>query len=106
MTFGAADALDLLDWKRQVFALYGRIRGGSDPRLAWELWRETRDRLYREHPQSPVPAEQRAGRPCAAPRRFRERLRTHATAEPRAPTSGSRDRYRKRRDELLEKRTR
>ena len=36
MTFGAADALDLLDWKRQVFALYEEARASSDPRSAWE----------------------------------------------------------------------
>jgi len=62
MTFRAADALDLLDWKRQVFALYEQVRASSDPRSAWELWRTTRDRLFREHPQSPLPAEQRADR--------------------------------------------
>ena len=63
MTFGAADALNLLDWKRQVFALYERVRANSDPRSAWEDWRDTRDRLYREHPQSPVPAKKRADFP-------------------------------------------
>ena len=36
MTFGAADALDLLDWRRQVFALYEEARASSDPRSAWE----------------------------------------------------------------------
>jgi uncharacterized protein (DUF1684 family) len=60
MSFGAADALDLLDWKRRVFALYEQVRASSDPRSAWELWRDTRDRLFREHPQSPLPAERRS----------------------------------------------
>lgn len=59
MTFGIDDALDLLDWKQQIFALYARVRTHPDPRSAWDLWRETRDRLYREHPQSPLPREQR-----------------------------------------------
>ncbi|TAL05581.1 MAG: DUF1684 domain-containing protein [Chloroflexota bacterium] len=31
-----------------------------DPRAAWEHWRAVRTELYREHPQSPVPAAQRA----------------------------------------------
>jgi uncharacterized protein (DUF1684 family) len=38
----AADTLALLDWKRR------------EP--AWELWRETRDELFRSHSQSPLPA--------------------------------------------------
>ena len=59
-SFGARDVLDLLDWKRQIFALYEAIRGSDEPRQAWELWRETRDRLFREHPQSPIPDPQRA----------------------------------------------
>jgi hypothetical protein len=60
LTFGADDALDLLDWKRQVFLLYEQVRASPNPRSAWELWVATRDRLYREHPQSPVPAARRA----------------------------------------------
>jgi len=60
MTFGAADALDLLDWKRQMFALYARVREETDAQAAWQLWQTTRDRLFREHPQSPLPPEQRA----------------------------------------------
>jgi len=32
----------------------------TDVPAALRLWRETREQLYREHPQSPVPAERRA----------------------------------------------
>jgi uncharacterized protein (DUF1684 family) len=60
MTFAVGDALDLLDWKRQVFQLYERVRADPDPRSSWELWVSTRDRLFREHPQSPVPTARRA----------------------------------------------
>ena len=63
MTFGAAEAIELADWRRQVFRLYEHVRASADPRSAWELWCATRDRLYREHPQSPVPAAQRADFP-------------------------------------------
>jgi uncharacterized protein len=59
-TFGAEEAIELLDWKRQVFRLYEQVRASADPRSGWELWVATRDRLYREHPQSPVPAARRA----------------------------------------------
>jgi uncharacterized protein (DUF1684 family) len=51
----ALPQLQLLDWKRQVFELYRRIRDDADPRAAWRDWRTTRDRLFKEHPQSPLP---------------------------------------------------
>jgi uncharacterized protein len=55
----AADTLTLLDWKRRVFGLYADVRTMS-PESAWRLWRETRDELFRSHPQSPLPPERRA----------------------------------------------
>ncbi len=54
-----ADLLDLLDWKRRVFELYGAVRGMLDSRAAWQHWRETRDELFRRHPQSPLPVDRR-----------------------------------------------
>jgi uncharacterized protein (DUF1684 family) len=57
--FTAGDALDLLDWKRRIFALYEHVRSERDPETAWNVWRETREELYRTHPQSPLPAETR-----------------------------------------------
>src|SRR4051794_31665470 len=53
------DELDLLDWKRRVFELYARIRETPDPEAGWRDWCETRARLFRKHPQSPVPAGER-----------------------------------------------
>jgi uncharacterized protein (DUF1684 family) len=53
------DELDLLDWKRHVFQLYARIRETSDPEAGWREWCETRANLFRGHPQSPVPADER-----------------------------------------------
>jgi uncharacterized protein (DUF1684 family) len=55
------DELDLLDWKRRVFALYADVRADPEPQHAWQRWRETRDELFRDHPQSPLPAEKRDG---------------------------------------------
>ena len=55
----AADTLALLDWKRRVFGLYAAVRT-LPPQSGWELWRETRDELFRSHPQSPLPAARRA----------------------------------------------
>jgi hypothetical protein len=54
------DELDLLDWKRRVFALYAAVRADADPERAWELWRATRDELFASHPQTPLTAGQRA----------------------------------------------
>ena len=53
------DELELLDWKRRVFALYAEIRGSDDPEAAWHRWRAGRDALFRTHPQSPLPADLR-----------------------------------------------
>ena len=63
---GDGSALDrgwLADWRRQVAALYAEVRALSvtDPAVAHRHWREVRGRLYREHPQSPVPAAARGG---------------------------------------------
>jgi uncharacterized protein (DUF1684 family) len=55
----AADSLSLLDWRRCIGELYAEIRATSDKHAAWRHWREARARLFREHPQSPVPASQR-----------------------------------------------
>jgi len=52
-------ALDLLEWKHRIFDLYRDVRGAADPRAAWLHWRETRNRLYRDHPQSPLLPERR-----------------------------------------------
>ena len=82
MTFGVGDALDLLDWKRQVFALYEQVRASRDPHQAWQLWRETRDRLYREHPQSPLPPGQRADFPGCSYFAYDPEARVLATVEP------------------------
>jgi uncharacterized protein (DUF1684 family) len=54
------ELLDLLDWKRRVFALYAEVRAANDPEQAWTRWREERDALFRAHPQSPLPAAARA----------------------------------------------
>lgn len=64
-----AVALELADWRRRVAELYAAARAlaASDPHAAWELWRSTREWLYREHPQSPVPA---AARPAFRARHF------------------------------------
>jgi uncharacterized protein len=60
MSTAAESALALLDWKRRVFALYAEVRAAADPAAGWRHWRETRDELFRTHPQSPLPETARA----------------------------------------------
>jgi uncharacterized protein len=51
---------ELWDWRRRVAELYATVRAMEPPRLGWQLWRETRDELFRSHPQSPLaPADRR-----------------------------------------------
>jgi len=47
--------LELAGWRRAVAGLYAAVRAEDDPRRGHELWRQGRDELFREHPQSPLP---------------------------------------------------
>jgi uncharacterized protein len=54
--------LALADWRRRVAEIYAEWRRASatDPQAAWLSWRETRDELFRDHPQSPLTNDARA----------------------------------------------
>jgi uncharacterized protein len=58
---GPGAALELADWRRQIAELYADVRRMArlDPEAAHTHWRTARERLYREHPQSPVPPHER-----------------------------------------------
>ena len=47
--------LELSGWRRAVAGLYAAVRAEGDPRRGHELWRQGRDELFRQHPQSPLP---------------------------------------------------
>jgi uncharacterized protein (DUF1684 family) len=53
------DALDILDWRRRVFAVYATVRAASDAAEAHALWRRGRDKLFATHPASPLLPEAR-----------------------------------------------
>jgi uncharacterized protein len=59
----AQEKLDLADWRRRVAELYVGVRelAATDPRAAWDRWRAERERLFREHPSSPLQPESRPG---------------------------------------------
>ncbi len=61
-TQGSEPHLTLADWRRQIADLYAAVREHSDldPEAAWGQWCLGREQLYRDHPQSPVPAASRA----------------------------------------------
>ena len=56
----AAERIDLLDWKRRIFDLYREVRAEKDQAKAWRRWRDTRDELIANHPQSPIDSTRRA----------------------------------------------
>ncbi|MFL5779192.1 MAG: DUF1684 domain-containing protein [Chloroflexota bacterium] len=58
----AGDRIWLADWRRRIAELYVEVRRLSvgDVERALTLWRDERERLFRGHPQSPVPPAARA----------------------------------------------
>ncbi len=82
----AREVLELLDWKRRIFALYAGVREAADPEPAWRRWCEARDELFRTHPSSPLPAEERPSFPGVPYFDHDPALRVLATVEPRAAT--------------------
>jgi uncharacterized protein (DUF1684 family) len=55
--------LELFDYRRRVFTLYRKrneaLRNGEDPEAVLQRFRDERDRLFAEHPQSALDEEQR-----------------------------------------------
>ncbi|WP_394768191.1 DUF1684 domain-containing protein [Lacisediminihabitans sp.] len=45
---------DVADWRRRIFALYAEVRSSTDLFAAHDLWRRERDRMFAEHPASPL----------------------------------------------------
>ena len=82
----ATDRLWLADWRRRTATLYAEVRGmaATDPEIALAHWRAAREQLYRDHPQSPVPAADRA---TFTARHFDRdpRLRFEVIVEPAPP---------------------
>jgi uncharacterized protein (DUF1684 family) len=79
---GARWPVDLLDWKRQVGAMYASARTGGAGEEALDAFRRAKDRLFATHTQSPIPPEQRARFGGLAYFAYRPGLRLHAELEP------------------------
>ena len=54
-----SDSLELWDWRRSVAELYAMVRA-TEPHSGWRKWCSERDRLFRDHSQSPVNPQARA----------------------------------------------
>jgi len=88
--------ITLLDWRRRVADLYSGVRATlrTDAPATHALWRSTRDELFRTHPQSPLPVDERATfrglAYFAYDPRFATRARVRRLAEERydVPSSG------------------
>ncbi len=87
--------LELADWRRRVAELYADVRAmaAESPEIAWQHWVATREVLFRTHPQSPVPAEDRSAFrarhwPYDPDLRFELRLETGPPAAPDGAASG------------------
>ncbi len=78
----ASEAIELLDWKRRVFALYADARRGLEPAVASATWRAGRDELFRSHPSSPIPADERRSYPGVPYFDYDPSLRVLAAVEP------------------------
>jgi uncharacterized protein len=81
------DARSLADWRRRIAELYAEVRAmaATDPAIALAHWRAVRERLFREHPQSPVP---RASRSAFEARHYDHdpALRFEVEVEPAPPS--------------------
>ncbi|PRA79703.1 DUF1684 domain-containing protein [Microbacterium sp. MYb66] len=56
----ARTAVEVVDWRRRVFALYAAVRHADEPEEAHELWRIERDDLMLRHPATPLLPDARA----------------------------------------------
>ncbi len=85
----SATILELLDWKRRVFALYAEVRAALHPATAWERWCAVRDELFRTHPSSPLDPAERGSFDRIPYFAYDRALRVAAVVEP-VPSEGVR----------------
>ena len=76
--------LALLDWKRTIFGLYQEVRATTPPHEAWRRWVEVRASLFKSHPQSPIPLDQRGRFDGPSYFKYNPRARVLGTVVPAA----------------------
>lgn len=86
MAVNPGTELQLASWRRTVAELYADVRSFAEerPEIAWQHWIDVRQRLFKTHPQSPVPA---ADRPTFRARHwpYDPGLRFEVSLEPETP---------------------
>lgn len=52
--------IELADWRRKTIELYADVRNADDPIKAWKQYTQTRNILFKHHPQSPLTDQQQS----------------------------------------------
>ena len=84
-----SEYLELLDWRRRVAELFAALRHRPPDAAALAWFRASKDQLFKEHPQSPIPWPERDGFdglpywPLDPAARVTARLTPHRRADPR-----------------------
>lgn len=81
----AMTALQVADWRRETHALYAAVRAATDLNAAHDLWRRGRDRMFAQHPSSPVLSDDRAAFTGLKVRPYDPDWRFEAVVEPTEP---------------------
>jgi uncharacterized protein (DUF1684 family) len=85
-----SEHLDLADYRRRVGALYAALRDDARPEARRLVaFRAAKDRLFAEHPQSPIPADRRHDFPGLAYWRHDPALRFELALEPDPDAPGT-----------------
>jgi uncharacterized protein (DUF1684 family) len=86
----SSEHLDLADYRRRVFATYDTLRRDTRPGpMRAVTFRSAKDRLFGSHPQSPVPADERATFRGLAYWRYDADLAPRGRFEPDAAAPGT-----------------
>ena len=46
--------LSLINWRREIFSIYNEVRSEKDGIVAWNKWKDKREKLFKCHPESPT----------------------------------------------------
>jgi hypothetical protein len=84
-TIDPPTALDVVDWRRRVHDLYRQVRADDDPVRAHTTWQEGRNRLFAQHPASPLLPQHRRGFTGLPVAPYDQRYRFEATLQPGEP---------------------
>lgn len=80
-----ANAFALAEWRRRVALEYAAVRSGvADPEGAAKRFRAARDRMFREHPESPIASGRRRDWPGVAWYAYAPAWRIKGVVEPAA----------------------